>query len=64
MKILDKIELLKNKEEDFLTPNSVEYEKALQKYSKMVEKGITKRRGYCLSSIADYTNITFQIKKN
>ena len=61
MKILDKLELLKAREDDFIK-DSNEYETALKTYSEMIENGIMKPRGYCLSSIADYTNIVFSNK--
>ncbi len=59
MKILEKLELLKEREKDFVNDNN-EYENAVKTYNEMVENGIIKPRGYCLSSIADYTNIGFE----
>lgn len=59
MKILEKLELLKERERDFVNDNN-EYENAVKTYNEMVENGIIKPRGYCLSSIADYTNIVFE----
>lgn len=59
MTTLKEIEILKTKENKFVKPEDNQYVNSLETFSKMIQSGITKPRGYCLSSIADYTNIVF-----
>lgn len=62
MSILEKVEILKTRENEFVKVESNQYDLSLKTFGEMIQSGITKPRGYCLSSIADYTNIVFMNK--
>ena len=59
MKIINKLILLKEQYDTSTNNQKNDYEGAIEAYNQLIKDGITKPRGYCLSSIADYTNIEF-----
>lgn len=59
MKTVKELEILKTKENLFNNSDEKQYELSLKAFSEMIKKGITKPRGYCLSSIADCTDVSF-----
>ena len=53
MSVTDKIKILQDQKVD----DNI-FEEILKEYKNMISSGVTKPRGYCLSSIADYTTYT------
>lgn len=57
--ISDEVKILIKNETVFITDKKSIYEEAAEKYDELIKKGLTERRGYCLQSIADYTEPVF-----
>ena len=56
LSIVKKVEKLCNENKDFTSESRFnDYKEAGETFNSLINKGIIKPRGYCLSSIADYT---------